>query len=109
MSAATALRSAVSSASLLLVACEVGKPTESDEALERFPVPAAALDPYFPPPETSGGWRRQGMAKVACRRAEWVGRRRWRSPWRNNSISSGGVSWSASPPALSLHAAAGTS
>ena len=57
MSPATALRSAVSSASLLLVACEVGKPTESDEALERFPPSASALDSYFPPPEGSGGWR----------------------------------------------------
>ena len=44
-----------SAATLLLFACDVPKPAEPDS--EHLPSTASVLSTYFPPPESSGGWR----------------------------------------------------
>jgi hypothetical protein len=45
-----------SAATLLLLACEPGRPLEPD-AEYRPSAATASLSTYFPPPESSGGWR----------------------------------------------------
>jgi CubicO group peptidase (beta-lactamase class C family) len=45
-----------SAASLLLLACELHRPTEPENST--VPSAAVTLSTYFPPPETAGGWRK---------------------------------------------------